>query len=125
VVHVGAPDDSAQRLSDLALRIEQKLAKPIGYLWLVRPISLHVVWSGERLLERSTQMHEAFSQLDLNKRKFGVAYVANRSDPRSNLLSISIVDLVAKRVIRDSHDRLTRSKPLYEAIGSSLTALVT
>jgi hypothetical protein len=125
VLHLGAPDDSPQRLSELAVRVEQRVAPRIGYLAYLWPISLQIVWSGERIYERSDKLYTAMMQSEAVERtRFGQEYTVRYSDPRSNIRGLFVVDLVAKRLIRQGYGTALRSKH-YQAIDKCLAALVT
>jgi len=125
VLHLGAPDDSPQRLSELALRVEQRVAPRIGYLYAIRPITLQIVWSGERIYERSDKLSTAMMESEIVKRtRFGHEYTVQHSDPRSNIRGLFVVDLVAKRLFRQGYGRALRSRH-YQAIDKCLAALVT
>jgi hypothetical protein len=125
VLHLGAPDDSPQRLSELAVRVEQRVAPQIGYLAYLRPISLQIVWSGERVYERSAKLDTAMVDSEYIRRgRLGREYTVRRNDPRSNIVGLFVVDLVAKRVFHQGRPRTSRAQH-YQAIDKCLAALVT
>lgn len=116
ILHLGVPDTALDRLSALSLRVEQAVHPQFGHVWWFAPVNLHLVWSGQRLRERTGHLPGILEPFGVVYRGFGRLRIDNY-DPRSNLLSITVVDLVARTLDLQARGRGGR---LHKLIAGAL-----
>ena len=122
VVHLAAPD-SSHDLKDLSCRMENVLADPLGYSWF-KPLALLLVWSGDGLWERTQKIVEEPVAMDaVLAALFDRSVSTLRRGSSVHLVSVSAIDLVAKRVSHEPHPRYSVTRPTADAIRKCLLAL--
>lgn len=126
VVHVGVPQnpESTDQLSALSSRVEHQLAPRIGYVSWLHTLALQLIWSGERLRDRTGRLDAMLAPFEVVRRgRLGGERIVERGDPKSNLVGIFVVDLVAKRVIAKRRDNSYGAGASFEAIKRALEGL--